>query len=388
MVLMVVIYYKIFCEIKRRGKIDIGRSLSVSCANHSRNLSKSSQRKQRKLFDRSNYLRASCASCSSWNTKQIAQTAGNTKEQMIETDRERDSMNTNSLIERERDNRDGRSSSELECDKPKCQQLEDEEKVGRELSSSASNNSTTGEQVKHYQQLTLMSVKPEKPIYALEDYRGVKVEVEYINGGSTLNVISSTSSSAKPNSSTFSDNLNTTVIQSDSKRDNTSGKTKSKTKNKKKNVNKCSSTSSKYLEDNSCKWSLRKSSKKVKCLEPNCEKRTSRPSIALPANEFCNECQCTAAAAVAATHHQNALRREESSRLRQEKKAARQLGVILGAFILCWMPYIITFIVTAYCTNCVSSTVHQVAIWLGKYLYTSTTISYLISPVIISAEIR
>jgi hypothetical protein len=375
MILMVVIYYKIFCEIKRRGKIDIGRSLSVSCANHTKNLSKSSQRKQRKLFDRSNYLRGSCASCSSWSNKQKAQIVNAAKEQPIESDRDRDSSHTNTLIEREKDNRE-RSSSELEFDKPKS---EDEDKIGKELSSisAGSNNSVNGEQVRHYQQLTLMSVKPEKTSYALEDYHGVKVEVEYINGGSTLNVISSsTSGSAKPNSSTLSENINTlSHKQSDYKRDN-SAKPKTKAKhNKKKNVNKNSSTSLKYSEDVSVKWSLRKSSKRVKCPEGNCDNKSSRPSIALPANEFCNECQCTAVAAVAATHHQNALRREESSRLRQEKKAARQLGVILGAFILCWMPYIITFIVTAYCTNCVSSTVHQVAIWLGKCLfYTSLTL--------------
>jgi hypothetical protein len=297
----------------------------------------------------------------------MAQIVSAVKEQPIELDRDRDSSHTNTVIEREKDNRE-KSSSELEFDKPKS---EDEDKTVKELSSisAGSNNSLNGEQVRHYQQLTLMSVKPEKTSYALEDYHGVKVEVEYINGGSTLNVISSsTSSSAKPNCSTFNENVNTlSVKQSDYKRDN-SVKPKTKSKHKKKNVNKNSNTSLKHSEDISVKWSLRKSSKRVKCPEGNCDNKSSRPSIALPANEFCNECQCTAAAAAAATHHQNALRREESSRLRQEKKAARQLGVILGAFILCWMPYIITFIVTAYCTNCVSSTVHQVAIWLGKYL--------------------
>lgn len=39
------------------------------------------------------------------------------------------------------------------------------------------------------------------------------------------------------------------------------------------------------------------------------------------------------------------LSRIESSRLRQEKKAIFQLGLIMGGFLLCWLPYIIIYIV-------------------------------------------
>jgi histamine receptor H1 len=61
----------------------------------------------------------------------------------------------------------------------------------------------------------------------------------------------------------------------------------------------------------------------------------------------------------------------------RERKAAKQLGVIMSAFILCWLPYFITFMVIAYCPDCISPQVHQFTIWLG---YINSTLNPFLYP--------
>ncbi|XP_024412470.2 histamine H1 receptor [Desmodus rotundus] len=61
----------------------------------------------------------------------------------------------------------------------------------------------------------------------------------------------------------------------------------------------------------------------------------------------------------------------------RERKAARQLGFIMAAFILCWIPYFIFFMVIAFCKSCCNERVHMFTIWLG---YINSTLNPLIYP--------
>lgn len=63
--------------------------------------------------------------------------------------------------------------------------------------------------------------------------------------------------------------------------------------------------------------------------------------------------------------------------LNRERKAAKQLGCIMAAFILCWIPYFIFFMVIAFCNSCCSEPVHMFTIWLG---YINSTLNPLIYP--------
>ncbi|XP_051838317.1 histamine H1 receptor [Antechinus flavipes] len=63
--------------------------------------------------------------------------------------------------------------------------------------------------------------------------------------------------------------------------------------------------------------------------------------------------------------------------MNRERKAAKQLGCIMAAFILCWIPYFIFFMVIAYCKQCCNEDVQMFTMWLG---YINSTLNPLIYP--------
>ncbi|KAM4022179.1 histamine H1 receptor [Anomaloglossus baeobatrachus] len=63
--------------------------------------------------------------------------------------------------------------------------------------------------------------------------------------------------------------------------------------------------------------------------------------------------------------------------MNRERKAAKQLGFIMAAFMLCWIPYFVLFMVIAFCQDCFNHNIHMFTIWLG---YVNSTLNPLIYP--------
>ncbi|NXG59109.1 HRH1 protein, partial [Hemiprocne comata] len=61
----------------------------------------------------------------------------------------------------------------------------------------------------------------------------------------------------------------------------------------------------------------------------------------------------------------------------RERKAAKQLGVIMAAFMLCWIPYFVLFTVVAFHGHEQHSDLHMFTIWLG---YVNSTLNPFLYP--------
>ncbi|XP_048343831.1 histamine H1 receptor [Sphaerodactylus townsendi] len=64
-------------------------------------------------------------------------------------------------------------------------------------------------------------------------------------------------------------------------------------------------------------------------------------------------------------------------RVNRERKAAKQLGCIMAAFMLCWIPYFVFFMIMAYCEEYYNYHIHMFTIWLG---YVNSTLNPFIYP--------
>jgi len=72
--------------------------------------------------------------------------------------------------------------------------------------------------------------------------------------------------------------------------------------------------------------------------------------------------------AVRGSHLTQFLAEKERISLSRERRAARTMAVVMGAFVLCWLPFFLMYVIMSFCTSCSDDTDPRVVnfiVWLG-----------------------
>lgn len=77
--------------------------------------------------------------------------------------------------------------------------------------------------------------------------------------------------------------------------------------------------------------------------------------------------------------HAQVSKRKETLEAKRERKAAKTLAIITGAFVVCWLPFFLMALLLPLCESCsINDTVASLFLWLGYFNSTLNPVIYTI----------